>query len=95
MPALLTRDGEKQVDGSPPVIGKIDCPKRDCATSYILRSNEKLIMYVNEKSVEVMKRWAVATLEGAHPVHTTGTYYWHGFGIGWRKADTKDQGNEL
>lgn len=95
MPALLIRDGEKPVEFNPAAIGKIDCPKRDCMTSYILRSDEPLVMCVNEKNIDVMKRWGVATVEGAHPAHTTGTYYWHGFGIGWREADTDAQGKEL
>ena len=95
MPALLIRDGEEPVGGNPPAIGKIKCPKRDCTTSYILRSNEPLIMYGHEKNLDVMQRYAVATIEGAHPTHDTGTYYWKGADIGWCEADTEAQRKEL
>ena len=95
MPALLIRDGEKPVEGNPLAIGEIDCPKRDCTTSYILRSNEPLITYGRETNVDAMQRLGVATIEGAHPVHGTRTYYWKGFGIGWREADTEAHRKEL
>jgi hypothetical protein len=95
MPALLIRDGEKPVEGNPPAIGKIDCPKRDCATSYMLRSNDPLSMYGNETSVDAMRRMGVATVEGGHPVHATRTYYWKGPEVGWLEADSEAQRKAL
>lgn len=95
MPALLIRDGEKPVEGNPLAIGEIDCPKRDCTTSYILRSNEPLILYGREKSIDAMQRLGVATIEGAHLVHGTRTYCWEVAGIGWREAETEAERNEL
>ena len=95
MPALLIREGEKPVGGNPPAIKRIKCPKRGCTTSYILHSNEPLIMYGREKNVDVMQRYGVATIEGAHPIHGTRTYYWKGADIGWCEADTEAQREDL
>jgi hypothetical protein len=74
---------------------KIDCPERDCTTSYNLLSNERLDTYGNVKSVGAMQRLGVATIGEAHPAHGTRTYYWKRAGIGWCEADTEAQRNEL
>jgi hypothetical protein len=95
MPALLIRDGEQPVEGNPPAIGKIDCTQRDCATSYMLRSNDPLVMFGKEMSVDAMRRMGVATVKAAHPVHSTKTYFWKGPELGWLEADTEAQRGKL
>ena len=67
MPALLIRDGEKPVEGNPLAIGEIDCPKRDCTTSYILRSNVPLILYGREKSIDAMQAIGSCNNRGSAP----------------------------
>ncbi len=95
MPAFLKRDGEPVPQGMPPAIEQIRCTKAGCEISYTIYSNEPVSVYGVEKSTDLMRRMAVARIEGQHSFHGTKEFYWKGPALGWCESDTPEQRKKL